>query len=208
MPEVTWSRADVSAFDIRPRSDKRGPLVISRGASKDSESIRRGLEQFGKAGRVGSIPPDLRSDVPIAEQLYRTAAALKIMASKISMHISPEWRRQLFVQIDHLLSIENWDGGDTLPNERSFATYLRVVAYEKRLSRPSIGISSDGNILAAWRRHSGQLSIEFLPDDLSIWMIFLEDVDESAAGRAAVLRLREVLSPYSVYNWIIDADAD
>ena len=98
-------------------------------------------------------------------QLFDNKAQIKILTSRVSMHLEAPVRKDLFKQIDELLDVEAWDDTDALINESSFATLLRFVASKANIHRPALSVSLDGNIMASWLNEGLRLTIEFQPVD-------------------------------------------
>lgn len=141
-------------------------------------------------------------------RLFNVAAALKIAVSQVSMHLPSDWRHLLFEKIDALHEPDDWEDSDHLADLESFKTFLRTVLQQGPMRRMSLGIASDGYILAGWKRGKDSLTLGFLPGDEIRWSVVrhLEEAVESAAGRTTLDRLPEVLQPYSPEIWFGDAD--
>jgi hypothetical protein len=141
-----------------------------------------------------------------AEKLFNALAAAKVMTSKVSMHLDDGWRRQLFRELDEILSPEAWDERDLPVGPHSFETYLRFHLFYKPEVTPNLGVSDTGNLLAGWNSGSNHLALEFYPGDRVRWVLVRgrdDDSDqESAAGVTPLTRLMDVLSPYSPDEWL------
>lgn len=98
-------------------------------------------------------------------QLFDTRALAKQIAASLSMHLSDEWRGKVYRQIDELLDATEWEVGSGLLDPRSMRTFLRFVIFAGVKAVPSLGLSPAGNIVAAWRRDTRRLTMEFLPMD-------------------------------------------
>lgn len=99
-------------------------------------------------------------------QLFNNKAQIKILTSRISMHLEAPVRKDLFKQIDELLDVEAWDDTDALINESSFATLLRFITSKSNIHRSALSVSLDGNIMASWLKEGLRLTIEFQPVDV------------------------------------------
>jgi hypothetical protein len=215
------------AFEMRPTL----PIAISPGAGKEASEVYgrlRLMEGIGLySGSGGGIAPlrlealrDLRlktprtvpARVPSGEQaLFQNRARLKVMTSTVAMHLPQATRSWLFEALDDLLSVEMWHEEDALLNPSSFATYLRLLVYQGRVRRASLGISNIGNLLAAWMTATHRLTIEFFPSDRLRWALSCgdEETREVAAGQCGLRRLSPVLTPYDAIGWFVeDANAD
>lgn len=119
-------------------------------------------------GQVGlpSVVSAKGRDAPHLDlRLFENKAQIKILTSRVSMHLEAPVRQDLFKQIDELLDVEAWDDTDSLINESSFATLLRFITSKVNIHRPSLSVSLDGNIMASWLKESLRLTIEFQPLD-------------------------------------------
>lgn len=135
--------------------------------------------------------------------LYQSKAAAKMHTAKVAMRIGDEWKRGLYHQLDSLMDIEEWEIGDEPLSIGSFATFLRLMFLLRPNSRPGLGITEDGNLLAMWDVGGGRLTFECKSGDRVKW-IFSEDFGnfrESAAGETIIDRVQEILTPYSAKGW-------
>ncbi|HTY66719.1 MAG TPA: hypothetical protein VMH36_08715 [Alphaproteobacteria bacterium] len=147
---------------------------------------------------------------PLEQLLDRRRAELKVRTAAVAMHISEKWRLDLFRQLDDLMDIESWHLEDQPIDPESFMTFLRFLIYEKNIKRPSLAISTNGAIIAAWFEPGQRLTIEFHAKDHVRWIVSRVDEQfgsESAAGTGSVLRLAAVLSPYGAEAWFKNAAA-
>jgi hypothetical protein len=101
----------------------------------------------------------------LQEQLFDNSALLKIDFAHVAMHLSTEWRQVIFKQLDRLLDLTSWEDDSALIQQASFLTFLRFVIYVAPARFPSLGVSPNGNILAAWINPPQQIAVEFLKDD-------------------------------------------
>src|SRR5207248_710206 len=142
----------------------------------------------------------------VTERLYDALASAKVMTSQISMHLSAEWRRTLFAKLDELLDASDWHEDASILNAASFETFLRFVTFLNPTRRPVLGLSDEGNFLAAWIDGPNRLTLEFLPKDLIRWVLVrhLDDEQESAAAQVPLLRLSKTLEAYQPERWFFD----
>jgi hypothetical protein len=124
-----------------------------------SRSVRRPLTV-----QRPTILPTPGSD-QLQGQLFDSRANAKRIAASLSMHLAPDWRTRIYRQIDELLDADEMDDGSALLDPRSMQTFLRFVIFAGATVVPSLGLSPSGNIVAAWRRDTRRLTIEFLPND-------------------------------------------
>jgi hypothetical protein len=151
------------------------------------------------------VVPHARDD-DMSVRLFNVSAALKIAVSQVSMYLPLDWRERLFEKIDLLHNPDDWENSDQLADLESFRTFLRTILQLGPLKKMNLGISSDGYVLAGWKRGDDTLALEFLPDEIR-WSTVqhINGTRESAAGRARLERLQAVLSPYSKDFWADDA---
>jgi hypothetical protein len=147
-------------------------------------------------------------DDDMSVRLFNASADLKIAVSQVSMHLPLDWRERLFEKIDLLHNPDDWENSDRLADLESFRTFLRTILQLGPLKKMNLGISSDGYMLAGWKRGDDTLALEFLPKDEIRWSTVqhINGTRESAAGRARLERLQTVLLPYSKDFWADDAD--
>jgi hypothetical protein len=148
-----------------------------------------------------------RSDLSLAEAVYEALAQSKIQTSKFAMHLSDDWRRRLFRDLDELHEVAEWEPGDKPVKEGSFLTFLRTMLLLKPERRPGLGLSSVGNLIAAWTEADERLTMEFLPNDQVRWVLSCtqDGQRERHAAETSLLRLPAVLAPYSPDRWFLRA---
>jgi hypothetical protein len=140
-------------------------------------------------------PPE---NATLAEGLALRLLSFKRMTSPISRYLDRSWHAQLFERLDILFDAEDWDDDFVLPLEASFETFLRLIIYLHPTTRPGIGLSSRGYILASWSKDGDRIVIECLPKDELRWVLSQtnEDRRESAAGKNRIQRLVELIEGY------------
>lgn len=141
----------------------------------------------------------------LKEQLFANRNNLKIMAARYTMeYISPDFRKQLFNQLDWLFDPEGWEKDYVLAKPDSFKTLIKFILNTKPYAAPHLGLSDDGNMLASWRKDSNKLMLECWPDESTKWFVscVFEEKLERASGEAPSLRrLLAALSPYRNAGW-------
>lgn len=95
---------------------------------------------------------------------YDNKVNLKILFSRIAMHLSRGIRDQVFSQLDELLDEEDFSEEDSLINENSFQTFLRFISLAKIIKRPALTVSVRGFLGASWRESDVCSTIDFLPN--------------------------------------------
>lgn len=134
--------------------------------------LARVLNQLGSRSERRPRPPQRPTTLaapdtdPIAARLFDARSKSKTVAAAVSMHLPAEWRTKVYRQIDELLHAEEWDADAAVLDPRTMRTFLRFVIFAGIKAVPSLGLAPAGNIVAAWRRDTRRLTIEFLPDDL------------------------------------------
>lgn len=145
------------AVIMRTHTPARG-LAKSYLSSDNKKPPRRESPRISE----GIVSTDARS---LDELLFDNAAILKIDFANFAMHLSPEWRQIVFKQLDRLLAPSSWEDDSALIERAPFMTFLRFVVYAGPTRFPSLGVSPNGHILAAWSCPPQQIAVEFLPAD-------------------------------------------
>jgi hypothetical protein len=120
------------------------------------------------------------------------------------MHFSTDFRLALTRGIKRLLSDDNWDDEDSMPQEDSFLTLLKCILVLNTKKAPSIGSDGQGSLSATWVAGSNRLTLECYNRDL-VFLVLSRDMGAGKAERVAahtsVGRLSEVLSPFNPEVW-------
>lgn len=184
-----------------PRPWRAGALLSSVASYRASASMAplafsSELATGGRSERT-IIEPDVSSD---AERVYDRLVDLKVSTAQLAMHLNSDWRAGLFRQLDDLLDAEEWDFSDKLPELSSYKTMLRMLLALDAKSRPSLGATSKGEIIAAWIAGQRRLSVECLPDDQVRWLVTstIDDQNVRAAGLNRSDLLPRVLQPFAL----------
>lgn len=148
----------------------------------------------------------LNKNYSLNERLYEATASIKILIAKLSMHMEPEWRSNLFHQIDFMHTPQDWQEEDAPANTESFANFLKALLDIKPPRLPGLGLTYDGNIIAAWTTGKDRLTLEFLPNGLVQWVMsmYAEDEVERLGGKVTVAKLRERLSNNDLQRWFVN----
>lgn len=139
-------------------------------------------------------------------QLFDNRAKLKASFSPIAMHLTTEWRTAIFEQLDFLLNLENWQDDSSLIQESTFSTFLRFLIFAAPNRLPSIGISPNGNVLAAWLKGDERITVQFLPDDRAIATLIRRGTrgNETVAWRGHVVDLKLFIERFGVRDGMVD----
>jgi|GEM_PF-5409958 len=112
------------------------------------------------------------------QSLFNNKGELKILISKIAMHMKEDFRKDLFVQIDELLSEENFTEDDNLISVDSFAGFLMFFGLVPKIKTPSLTVTHEGNIATSWLDETVRLHVEFLPNRLFRTAVSRRDLGE------------------------------
>lgn len=150
-----------------------------------------------------SFRPEKETAATLEQQLFDSLAAAKVTTSHVAMHLDNEWRRRLFRQLDSLLAYEDWDSADIPLRGNSFTTFLRTIIFLRPKRAPGLGMSSTGEIVAAWTKEQDRLTMEFGASDKVRWTLsrIENDERERAAGETYADRMEQVLAPYNPDRW-------
>ncbi len=164
------------------------PLTKSYLSSDDPEPKRRVSPRVSEA----TVAIEARS---LDERLFDNAAILKIDFANFAMHLSREWRQIIFKQLDRLLDPSSWEHDSALIEHAPFITFLRFVVFSAPTRFPSLGVSPNGNILAAWLSPPQQITVEFLPADKAAATFSIQTArsKEIIAWRGHVADLRDFI---------------
>lgn len=140
---------------------------------------------------------------PVEEKLFDATASVKVLASKVAMHLDTGQRNKLFKQIDSLHDIDEWDKEDSPIKATSFETFLKAFLLISPKVHPGLGLSYEGNLIATWGNLQDRLITEFLPKGLVRFVLSrtINDDVERATGETSVARLYDCLSPYQPDHW-------
>lgn len=156
-----------------------------------------------------TIPPSpasfafVQSKKSIEEKLFDATASVKILASKVAMHLDRDRRNKLFSQIDSLHDIAEWDEEDMPIKDSSFETFLKAILLISPKQHPGLGLSHKGNLIASWGNNQDRLITEFLPKEL-VRFVLSRTIDgeiERATGETKISRLYDCLVPYQPDHW-------
>ena len=155
-----------------------------------------------RASEAATLPPPPSLEV----QLFDNSAQLKIFFSQIAMHLTNEWRIAIFEQLDFLLKIEDWQEDSALIEVSTFLTFLRFLIFAAPYRVPSLGISPNGKVLAAWLNGDERITVQFLPDDRAIATLLRSGTrgNETVAWRGHVVDLKLFIERFGVRDCMID----
>ena len=176
--------------------------ALSQYVSKQTQEIESRIKQL----RSPAAPSMLGSQVherSIEEKLFDATAVVKVMTSQVAMYLDSQWRSKLFNQIDLLHDVDEWAQGDEPLQRESFATFLKAICELKPKKRHGLGLTSSGQLIAAWTAGSSRLTIEFLGNNRVKWVIsrMIDDEIEHYVGDTTVNRLAAGLGPHHTEEW-------
>ena len=137
----------------------------------------------------------LARDEGLEASLFRNRADLKILASRVAMHLGNEERRTLFLAIDRLLDHAEWEDESCQIDERAYRSYLRFMIFAHPRRFPNLGVGPDGTLLVGWRQDEKSVHAEFFPEDQCMTLVKCISArgPETIAWRGHVARLRSVI---------------
>ena len=137
----------------------------------------------------------LARDEGLEASLFRNRANLKILASRVAMHLGNEERRTLFLAIDRLLDHAEWEDESCQIDERAYRSYLRFMIFARPHRLPNLGVGPYGTLLVGWHKDEKSVHAEFLPEDQCKALVKSSSVrgPETIAWRGHVARLRSVV---------------
>lgn len=139
----------------------------------------------------------------IEEQIFMSLAEAKIWTSRVSMHLEKNTRDRIFKQLDVLHDLDEWSIGDHPLSVNSYKSLVRSIIYHNINKKPSLALMPDGNVLCLWIDGQDKLTIEFLSENRTRWLIqsSASGSAERAAGTTSIERLRDILAPYGAERW-------
>jgi len=168
--------------------------------SAQTQEIKSRIQQLCSPMAPSMRPLHARS---LEEKLFDATAGVKVMTSQVAMYLDSQWRSKLFNQIDFLHDVDEWEQGDEPLQRESFATFLKAICELKPKTRPGLGLTPSGQLIAAWTAGSSRLTIEFLGNSRVKWVIsrMIDDEIEHYVGDTTVNRLAAGLGPHHTEEW-------
>ncbi len=190
---------------IHPTRLPRAPLTLP-----PTELARQMGELAMRAILAAVTPKQLAiADAPLSptveEELALKRSQAKSLARRYVMLFEADWLPGLSRQIDALLDTDEWIEGDDMLSLASFSTLLSVMMALRNYRRPGIGLTPEGNVLAAWSRSAkDRLIVECLPTGRVKWMATapMPAGNESGSLDTTPERLLETLAPFNPVHWL------
>jgi hypothetical protein len=179
------------------------PEDLKPAFSEKTMQIAGQIDSLRNPRSTASLIESPAGERDLPERVFEALAAAKILTSQVAMHLEGAWRDRLFQQLDSLHDTSEWEEGDEPIQQASFATFLKAILSVRPACRPGLGLSNDGNLVAAWTTGRDRLTIEFLPNDRVRWVLarYVEDEPDRFAGQTPVTRLAEGLAPHRPEHW-------
>jgi hypothetical protein len=199
--QIDISRVPLQSWTIPAQSF----LQAGRPASPALTAIQPTPTGSLRASEAATLPP-----LPSLEvQLFDNAAQLKVSFSQIAMHLTTEWRAAIFKQLDFLLKPEDWQEDSALIEVPTFMTFLRFLIFAAPNRLPSLGVSPNGNVLAAWLKGAERITVQFLPEDCTIATLIKQGMrgKETVTWRGHVVDLTFFIERFGVRDCMIDGPA-
>jgi hypothetical protein len=189
MPLQTWTILAHSFLPVGPASP-----ALAEVKPPPTRSLR--------ASEAATLPPPPSLGV----HLFDNGAQLKVSFSQIAMHLTIEWRKAIFDQLEFLLKPENWQEDSALIEVSTFLTFLRFLIFAAPNRVPSLGVSPNGNVLAAWLKGDERITVQFLPDDRAIATLIRRGTrgNETVAWHGHVVDLKLFIERFGVRDCMID----
>jgi hypothetical protein len=165
--------------------------------SPETDKIIKEIEEL----KIGNYYPNtLTKRKSIEETLFDACADVKIATSQVSMHLDRAAIKKIFHQIDLMHNVNEWNIDEQVINVNSYKSFLKWFLFVNPTKGPGLGLSHQGNLVAAWMNKLDRLILEFYPNEQAKWMIKSENNGEieTGSGQSSILRLPKVLAPYEV----------
>lgn len=163
------------------------------------------LDDIVRGGLTSERVEQIRSvsDATLAERVFQALVDAKIWTSKVAMHLDRDTRNRYFRQLDLLHDCDEWFDDQRPVLLESYKGFVRFMHLVGGRSKPSLGLSPTGLIIAVWNSDHGRLTIEFLSSDWVQWTVSrpLGKRTERTAGNTELVRILPNLSPYSPEAW-------
>lgn len=158
---------------------------------------------------ASSRPPQyLPQQAPIISTVEAKAfdalVKAKVLTSKVATHLPDSLRKRLFLALDRLHEIEEWEQGDSPVLEQSFNTFMRSTLVLKPARWPSIGMTVAGYLFATWGNATDRITVEYLEADWAQWTVsFVNEAGQivRGAGTSPALEIRRYVSAYKPEHW-------
>lgn len=137
------------------------PTTID-GFNKVELTTGSGDTEQGPIDMTGSGNSSLSKFIDVQSQIALHRMTLKGMLSAVAMHLTKEFRYDIYKQIDWLQDIDVDCDDEALIDTGSFESFAFFLSGFGSLKRPSLTVGPTGLIYANWNGEDGQLHIEFL----------------------------------------------
>lgn len=192
--------ATMTALAGDPSRYKLTGTVPSISSSGIGAVVRNLLPEVRES--LEASPPRM-AEASMEERLFDALAAAKVWTSRVAMHMKLDERNRYFRQLDLMHDIDEWHGQDSPVQLSSYQGFVRFMLTLAAESKPSLGLSPNGALVAAWQNGQDRLTVEFTDRDHVEWVVSRMEAGEveRVAGRTHTNRLLANLSPYHPEAW-------
>lgn len=176
--------------------------LVEKYLSADTEEVMAKISEL--EGTLSIHENIYEKRVTLDERLFDARADVKILLSQVSMHFSMALREKLFIQIDLIHDLDDWEEGDDPIQLQSFNTFLRWFFLNEPSQLPNFGLSAGGNFIASWLvNNKDTLILEFLSSDRIKWFVtkYYDEEADHSSGSTKLSRIVDVLTPYHTDDW-------
>jgi hypothetical protein len=192
----------VSSTDLVGDPARRQVAGTASSASGSGMPPASGLEGLAPQ-RPAVVRPRGGPEKTLEERLYTALADAKVWTSKIVMHMGIDQRDRYFRQLDLMHDINEWHGEDRPLRLESYQGFIHFMLKVPGKSKPALGLTPKGDLLAVWLHGDDRLTVEFLDREHVEWVVSRHrgGVVERAAGKTHASRLLANLEPYDPAGW-------
>lgn len=139
----------------------------------------------------------------LAERIFDALVQAKVWTSRLAMHLPVTDRDRFYRQLDLLHDCDEWFGDESPVLLESYKSFIRFMLAYGGSSKPSLGLTPSGNLVAIWIADRDRLTVEFLSADRVDWVLsyHANEVAERVAGNTTSLRLMSNIQPYEPERW-------
>jgi hypothetical protein len=179
--------SDVTTLKLEvPRSPRRVTQfsqAVSKNLSTRIPSVERGVvAPLPDLSRLSELPDFLKK--PLSERIFDVSVDLKVATSRFAAHLTQVERERVFSELDTLLSPEEWEEGEILPDREAYLNFLRYLIRTSDKSWTSLGLSDEGNVLVAWVTEKIRFTASFSVFRI-IWTFKIIDDDFTNFGNGS-----------------------
>ena len=160
-----------------------------------------GMGDILRSGLAGYIPANKNTETHCQspdERAFQALVDAKVWTSKVAMRLDLKARDRYFEQLNRLHETEEWFQDQRPLNLDSYRAFVRFMLAAGGETKPSLALSSNGNLLAVWQCEGNRLTLEFGCNHDVEWSVMRQigEMAYPAAGRTPADRLVLDLVPY------------